>query len=1019
MVAMDSGDGLIADRFALGALLGSGSAADVYRAHDRRTGAEVALKLARERMDPDAARARFEREAAVLSVLGSPHVVRLLGAGNADGRPYLVLELLAGHTFEAELAAGALPAREVVTRLGEVAAALELAHGLGIVHRDLKPANLFLHQAGGAAPVVKVLDFGLARDAADGVRPDGVVGTPLYMAPEQVRAQATRIGPASDGWAMGMLALTLLTGEPYWAPGSVSDVIAQIEATPMYPPSTRWPWLPAEFDRWFARATHRVAEKRFRSVAEQAAALERALGAAVGMVPPRIAVSAMGEASTMMGTPTPTIVRTTRGQRPLIGRQLERAEIGARLVPGAVVTLTGPSGVGKTRLAEAVAAELGERLPDGAWMVVVGGLDGAAEIPDEIAHALGLPPDATRTSLEQVSAELARRRALIVLDGVEHLEGADEVIAELRDRAPAVTWLATGRVPLGIEDEIRVAVAPLDAPLAAISITAEEAASYPAVELFVRRVRAGDPHFAVDDDNVATVVAICRRVDGLPLGIELAAARVPERGLAAVRADLESTAPDADPVRAAVAWSYRLLGPDHQAVLRHLAVLPAGLTFADLRASLGHVAECADAVMRILESGLATASADEPERLTMLDGVRELCRRLSRESGEDPAIWRVVLDHLLGVAARAEAGVRGRDQERWLAVLDAEHDNLRAAISHALVTEPQTALALAGRLAWYWYLRGHYQEGGSFLEAALERTADGAPGEDRLRALAGAGRLALLECEYDRAAELLREARGLALTLGDRRGEAEAAQLLGSIARERGEYHAARELHAQSLVLWQSLGDRREAARAQNYLAFVGWLGHPFGQPDGDIEALACEAEHALTALGDVEGTVWALLNRGAIRHYRGDLAGARAVLEQAFAEAASVRFQEGIAWALDLLARGSLAQREYLQARAQLHASLRVQRRLGDLWRCASVLEALAAVLVDDGRPARGAVYLGAAESVRDRIGGPTPACEQELRALCEARGADAIGAAFDAGRTRGWRTPLDEVVAMAAELF
>ena len=1008
----------LGDRFAVGVLLGQGSAAEVYRATDRATGRDVAVKLAAPRLAPEVARWRFEREAAALSVLSSPHVVRLIDAGAADdGRPYLVLELLIGRTLEDELGAGPPPPADVVAYLQQTAAALELAHGLGIVHRDLKPANVFLHDGDGRR-VVKVLDFGLVKEAADGVRSDGVVGTPLYMAPEQVRGQATRIGPASDGWALGMLAVTLLTGETYWAATSAGEVIAQIDVAPMYAPSTRWPWLPPAFDRWFARATHRVAERRYRSVAEQIAALERALAGVDGAGRRRTArgTGSLGEASTMMRTPTPSIVRlTATGPRPLVGRVAERAALDAELAPGAVVTLVGPPGVGKTRLAEAIATDAGDRFVDGAWVVPLGGAREPAAIAEAIVHALGHAPDATAGPIDQAAAALAGHRALIVLDGADHVAGAADVIAALRARCPEPTWLVTSRVPLGVPWERRLTLAPLELPAGRVS--AAEAASYAAIELLVRRV--GD--LVIDDDNADDLVAIARLVDGLPLGLELAAAQLRARGAAEVRAHLERAGSTlGDPVRAAVAWSHDLLAPDQQAILRHLAVLPAGLTFADVRARLGHLsADVAGAVMRLLESGLAAWSSDDPPRLTMLDSVRELCRRAAQDRGEEGAVWAAALAHLEDVVARGEAGLRGADQEAWLGRLDAEHDNLRAAIARALLTEPAAALRLTGRLAWYWYVRGHYEEGSTLLEAALTRApADAHP--DRLRALHAAGRLALLECSYDRAAELLGEARALAAALGDRRGEAEAAQVLGSVARERGDYATSLRLHRRALALWLQEGDAREAARARNYLVFASWLGDEQGAPGAELAAWAQgDAEAALRALGDVEGTVWALLNRGAIAHHAGDAAAARAALEGGFAEAASSGFQEGIAWALDLTARASLARGDLLQARAQLHASLRVHRRLGDLWRCASVLDALAAVLVADGRPARGAVYLGAADALRARIGTPVPASERALRVRCEADGAAAIGEAFAAGRTRGRRTPLDEIVGMAAELL
>src|SRR5262245_34113865 len=201
------------------------------------------------------ARLRFEREAAALAVLASPHVVELVAEGEAeDGRPYLVLELLRGHTFHQRLEeTGAIAPPDLVRWLGQAAAAVDLAHGMGIVHRDLKPSNLFLHESEGVAPVLKVLDFGLVTDVRDaGTHDPGVVvGTPLYMAPEQARGQAVRIGPATDVWAMGMLAVKLLTGEDYWRSTAVTDIIADVEGAPLYPPSTRWNWIPRKFDSWF------------------------------------------------------------------------------------------------------------------------------------------------------------------------------------------------------------------------------------------------------------------------------------------------------------------------------------------------------------------------------------------------------------------------------------------------------------------------------------------------------------------------------------------------------------------------------------------------------------------------------------------------------------------------------------------------------------------------------------------------------------------------------------------------
>jgi non-specific serine/threonine protein kinase len=397
----------------------------------------------------------------------------------------------------------------------------------------------------------------------------------------------------------------------------------------------------------------------------------------------------------------------------------------------------------------------------------------------------------------------------------------------------------------------------------------------------------------------------------------------------------------------------------------------------------------------------------------MLDTVRDFAREMSRAAGDEPRLWRFACEHAYTVAT----STGDRTTEAWLALVDVEYENLRAVLARLLAVAPADAMELAGRLAYYWYLRGAYVEGMQWLEAAIEKSS-GREGEALARALVGAGRLALLTCQYGRAEELLERARGIALSIADLEGEAHADQLLGSVARERGDYTRAHQFHARSLEIWERVGDVREAARARNYLAFAEWIGDYAGIPSDELLAWWDRTNvDDLRALGDPEITVWSLLNRGAILHYRGEPS-AREVLGRAFAEAIAARFHEGIAWSLDLIGKASFERGELMQARAQLAAALRVHRRLGDRWRCASVLEALAAVAVASDRPARGAVYLGAADSIRDQIDAPVPGCERPMLASTEARGVDAIGQAFDAGRERGRRMPLDQTIELARDV-
>ncbi|HEY5926583.1 MAG TPA: protein kinase, partial [Kofleriaceae bacterium] len=623
----------LANRFDLGQRVGKGSLSVVHEAIDRETERRVAIKLAAGLEELASVRQRFEREAAALSVISSRHVVELISAGtDEEGLPFLVLEKLEGHNLQDLVAdRGPFKPERVGRYIAHAASALELAHGLGIVHRDLKPANLFLHELGDNKRIVKVLDFGLVVDTGgptDRMR-DAFGGTPLYMAPEQVRGQLTRIGAATDIYAIAQVTLTLLTGETYWAASSAEEVMREIESTVPAKPSLRWPWLSEAFDTWFLRSTQRVPERRFRSVAQQSAELILALR---GIRPPdqRTPAPSLVAASTIAArTPTPSIVRLAGHRTPVIGRQLEYRDVDQLLARGQVVTLTGPAGIGKTRLAQAICETLGDRFIDGTWFVSLVAGEGDKAVLGAIATTLAIEPDATRSLFDNVVENLAQRRLLIAIDGAEHVPDCAAVLEQLVRVCPAVSWLATSRLPLGLDTERKYNVEALDVPRTE-DVSVEEAETYAAVALFIACAREVNPMFVVNAKNVADVVAICRAVEGSPLAIELAAAQITAASPAQIHASLEAGA-SGTPVHHAIMASYSLLAPDQQRILRQLAILPAGLTFEQMKKKLAHLSnDPMYAVLRLVQTHLATWSSDMPRRLRMLDSVRELTRELSR-----------------------------------------------------------------------------------------------------------------------------------------------------------------------------------------------------------------------------------------------------------------------------------------------------------------------------------------------------------------------------------------------------
>jgi len=1031
-------------RWQLTRILAHGGGSAVYLARDLESGDEVAVKLGDNGQRDARAWQRFEREASALALIGSEHVVRVLAVGRdlGLGAPYLVMERLRGEDLHREIKRrGALPPGEAVAWLSQAAGALELAHGVGIVHRDLKPANMFLHDLGDGSRVLKLLDFGLVKRLdAGGYDEDAYAGTPHYMAPEQVRGHSARVGPSVDIWAIGMVAVTMLTGQPYWIASTSEDALAAIVSQPLTPPSSRWPWLPEAFDGWFRRSCDRVPERRFASAAAQAAALARALAGAVHASNPGAPASLPGMASLTQ----PKVVGATvtfggdtsrldveapwaltapddHGARPMVGREAERRELEHRLsrAPGVLLTVTGAGGTGKTRLAAEVAGGLSSVFPGGVFTVALGTVREAGEVPEALADALLPKRDAVLPLVDQIAGALRDRRALLVVDGFEHLLPARATIGELRARAPLASWLITSRAPLGLADEDRFALAPLEVP--APSTGLDEAGQYSAVQLFVERARAAAPGFQLTAENVAVVCEICRRLDGLPLALELAAARwrrlderrVPER--AGRRGDLADVSEQQKTIRAAIAWSYDLLTDEERLIFRRIAVCPGGVSAtAARRLAAGEVTGAELVLAGLVDSSLVQVAAEEPPRYRTLETVREFGLEALAAAGEERLARTRALDHALELAAEAHGGLRGAEQAWWLSTLAGELDNLRAALGWALAERPEDALRLAAGLTWFWYLRGHYREGSAWLEAALARSPSAAA-EIRGPALLGAGELAFLQCHYSRATGLLEESGETARKIGDARVAAAASQLLGSIAREQGEYRLAAARHERSRAAWATLGDRREEGRSLNYLAFVAWLS------GGDLaraEDLAGRAAAIFGEIGDKEGSVWSSLNLGGAAFHRGDMGAAAAAFERAFHDAVAVRYQEGIAWSLDMQGRCSLRRREHSRAGAQLGASLSLHRKLGDLWRSASVLEALAALAAADGAAARGALILGAARAVRRRIGAPVPAAERALVEETVAELGTMLGAdEADARIGEGETLPLDEALAAAVD--
>ena len=711
---------------------------------------------------------------------------------------------------------------------------------------------------------------------------------------------------------------------------------------------------------------------------------------------------------------------------PLVGRVKEQQDVAGALYAGRLVTLTGPGGVGKTRLAMAVAAQAQQRFSGRAWWVELAPVARGDMVAHVIADALGARDAPGADLVDSVAGRIGEHPGLLVLDNCEHLTPAcREVAGRLLAACPRLHILATSREPLGADGESRWPLPPLTVPQAD-GPGAQELTSSEAVQFFVDRARAVLPGFEITDDNAELIGQLCRRLDGLPLAIELATAKLRVLAVSQVLAALDDVfkllvggSPGAparhQTLRAALDWSYDMLRPAEQAAFRRLSAFagPFGLAAAEHVATLGGTqpADVLDLLARLVDRSLVVVGHTAAEaRYRMLATVRRYGRERLAEAGEQPAASQALLSVYLDLAERTETELTGPDQAEAAERLQAEVHNLRSVLQAARDAGDVTAtLRLAGALSSFWYLRGHYREGREWLDWALAAPSD-APARVRAKALSRSGMLAHLQCEYPAAVRRMEGALRIYRELEDRRGAAGALQALGCVAREQSRYARARELHEECLGEFEALGDRRAVASTHGQLGFVAWL-------EGDFAAATAECTRALavfTELGDVEGMAGELLSLGVVAQYRGEYAAAARQLERSRALAAQVGFREGVAWALHEL--GLLALRRGDQeAEALLREALDIHRDLGDRWRLASVLDdlAAAALAAQPPRPGQAARLLGAAQQVRDAIGTAIAPCERADHARTEAGARAALGDAACADLiSTGAAESLDSVI-------
>jgi non-specific serine/threonine protein kinase len=647
-----------------------------------------------------------------------------------------------------------------------------------------------------------------------------------------------------------------------------------------------------------------------------------------------------------------------------------------------LVTLTGSGGSGKTRLALRVAADLLPAFPDGASFVALAAVADPELILPATAQALGVREAPGRPARERVLEVLRGRQALLLLDNFEHLLAGAPAVADLLAACPGLTVLVTSRAALRLSGEREFPVPPLALPDPRRPPTAAALARCGATRLFVERARAVRPGFRVTAADAVAVAAICARLDGLPLALELAAARVkllPPRALlgrleagpagAALRL-LAGGVRDAparqQTLRATLTWSHDLLTPDERRLFRRLAVFAGGFSLAAAEAvGAGEDAGAAAAEpARDVLAGLAALAdqsllrQEEPPdgepRFGLLETVREFALEQLEASGEAAAVRRQHAVYYLGLAEAAAGGLVGAQHAGWLERLERDHDNVRAALAWCSATPDPTerGLRLAAALAQFWYERGYLSEGRRWLGTLLAGPGPAGPTPARAAALYGAGLLAIGQDDPDAGWALHEECLAVWRALGDRSGVARALGRLGAIARERGEHATARALTEESLAHQRALGDRHGAAWA---LLELGNAARARGDLAAAREHLG-ECAALWHAVGDPDGIARSATALGHVARDRGDLAGARRRYAEALDRWRALGHKAGSAAALSNLGLVAREQGDLVAARGFLEACRALRRELAAPAELAYAGHDLASIAERQGDRARAA---------------------------------------------------------------
>ena len=953
------------NRYRLDRELGQGGMGTVYEAYDLLLDRVVAAKLLVSKSLGTEGKNRLLSEARAVAQLNHPNIVSVFDAGEAYDLPYVVMEYIHGESLHAQPPKST---EEIIKVALQICDALEEAHNHGIVHRDLKPENVIMTENG----LAKLTDFGLARSLASRMsQEESLTGTVFYISPEQ--ALGKPLDGRTDLYALGVMLYEFTAGRlPFQADDPLAVITQHIHEEPVHP-SQYAPDISTYFEEIILKLLAKNPDDRFGSAAETRSALEN-----------------------LHENHSDWTTRKHHHNIPLdltsfIGREKEVADVRRIISENRMLTLTGVGGTGKTRLALTAAREIVDSFADGVWLVELSTIFDTGQVLRAIATALDVREKTNKPLLETLIETIHDRFILLILDNCEHLLNTCASYAgRLLTACPNLKLLATSREALGLPGEMTYHVPSLRLPDLESHSDDNELWAVESMRLFHDRAVSVKPDFNPDAAQTQAVAKICSRLDGIPLAIELAAARVralPVEEIAKRLSDRfrlltggnRSAIPRQQTLQALVDWSYELLTEDEKILLRRLSVFIGGCTLdaAEYVCSDGGIkkVEILDLIARLVDKSLLNYSEENgTARYDMLETIRQYAREKLIQAGEIEFSRRKHLAYYADFTAEVAPQLWQANQKAWMDQLEEEHDNLRAGLEWSLCEDCgedllMMGMRIAAAVSYFWLVRGHWSEAWDWMKELLE-----APGsaemknEVKTQLLYSAGFLVKDLGDVNIAKDLFSQALKESRTMQDQRSQAFALLGMGEIALNVHSIPEAETHIDQALTIFRTLNDetgillaladkggtaadRQEYNKAKEYyrenIKICREIGHELGVAGslvalGSIETYFGDREQGRVYLqeglaifrksGDKSGIANVLSAMGLSELYSEDMDHSKEHYEEALKITRELRSGPGIGTALIALGEIARAQSDYTAARNYYEEAMHINEHLGQM---------------------------------------------------------------------------------------